>query len=121
MDAVPHYRQILIAVLTDYYATTATAPGGLNRQLILDPDRDQYLVMMVGWEQQQRIAGCVLHVDLIDGQIWIQQDRTEYGIADALVAHGIPKDAIVLGFHPPYKRPYTGFGVGHEPPDSHAA
>jgi hypothetical protein len=24
---------------------------------------------------------------------------------------GIPKEDIVLGLHPPYKRPYTGYGV----------
>jgi hypothetical protein len=24
---------------------------------------------------------------------------------------GIPKHDIVLGIHPPYKRPYTGYGV----------
>jgi hypothetical protein len=27
----------------------------------------------------------------------------------------------VLAFHAPYKRPYTGFGVGKEQPGQHAA
>ena len=28
-----------------------------------------------------------------------------------LVAMGVPKDDIVLGLQPPYKRPYTDYGV----------
>jgi hypothetical protein len=28
-----------------------------------------------------------------------------------LLARGVPKEDIVLAFHPPYKRPYTGFAV----------
>ncbi|NEO03241.1 MAG: XisI protein, partial [Moorea sp. SIO3I7] len=28
-----------------------------------------------------------------------------------LVEMGIPKDDIILGLHPSYKRPYTGYGV----------
>jgi hypothetical protein len=54
----------------------------------------------------------VLHIDIKDDQIWIQHDGTESGVANDLVAMGIPKEDIVLAFHAPYKHPYTGFGVG---------
>ena len=53
----------------------------------------------------------MLHVDVKGGKVWIQHDGTEEGIADALVDAGIPKDHIVLAFHPLYKRPYTGFAT----------
>lgn len=36
----------------------------------------------------------------IDVKTWIQRDGTEYGITNELVAAGIPKDKIVLAFHP---------------------
>lgn len=32
-------------------------------------------------------------------------------IAQELLEIGIKKEDIVLGLHPPYKRPYTGYGV----------
>ena len=36
---------------------------------------------------------------------------SEYGIANELVAAGIPKDKIVLAFHPEDVRQYTDFAV----------
>jgi len=36
----------------------------------------------------------------------------EIGIANELVKLGVPKDHIVLAFHEPFVRPYTGFTVG---------
>lgn len=46
-----------------------------------------------------------------DGKFWIHWDGTEEGIATELVEMGVPKEDIVLAFHAPYKRPYTGFAV----------
>ena len=46
-----------------------------------------------------------------DNKIWIQRDGTEDGIANDLVSAGIPKDQIVLGFHPLEIRPYTEYAV----------
>ncbi len=39
-------------------------------------------------------------------------DCTETGVANELVEMGVPKHDIILAFHAPYKRQYTGFGVG---------
>lgn len=38
-------------------------------------------------------------------------DGTEDGIAPELIQSGIPKEDIVLGFHEPSIRQYTGFAV----------
>ncbi|WP_238987010.1 element excision factor XisI family protein [Lyngbya aestuarii] len=53
----------------------------------------------------------VFHLDIIEGKIWVQRDDTEDGITPELVEAGIPKDRIVLGFHLPDVRPYTGFAL----------
>ncbi|GAA5531520.1 XisI protein [Herpetosiphon gulosus] len=113
MDSTPTYRMILQAVLTDYHTRTKDADSTLERQLILDPVHDHYMLMAVGWQGPRRIAHCLIHCDLKDGQVWIQTDSTEPGIAEQLVEQGIPKSAIVLAFLAPYKRPYSGFGVEH--------
>jgi hypothetical protein len=57
------------------------------------------------------VHGCLVHIDILDGKLWIQRDGTEQGIATELVAAGIPKDAIVLAFHPPEIRPHTEYAV----------
>ncbi|WP_333195901.1 element excision factor XisI family protein [Microcoleus sp. S28C3] len=55
--------------------------------------------------------GCVVHVDIKDGKIWIQRDLTEAGIANELVELGVPKTEIVLQFRTPYVRQFTDFSV----------
>jgi hypothetical protein len=50
-------------------------------------------------------------MDIKDGKIWLQHNGTERGVANELVELGIPKDAIVLAYQLPYKRPYTAFAV----------
>ncbi len=70
-----------------------------------------YQLVYAGWKNRRRRYGCVLHLDIKDGKIWIQHDGTEIGIANELVNLGVPKDDIVLAFHEPFARPYTGFAV----------
>jgi hypothetical protein len=36
----------------------------------------------------------------------------DVGIANELVDMGVPKEDIVLAYHAPYKRKYTGFAEG---------
>ncbi|MEP0784806.1 XisI protein [Trichocoleus sp. DQ-A1] len=63
---------------------------------------------MKEWRDGLRVHGCLVHIQIRDGKIWIQRDGIEEGITDELVAAGIPKEKIVLGFHPPEVRQYTG-------------
>lgn len=52
-----------------------------------------------------------MHLDIIDGKIWVQRDDTEDGVTYELEAAGITKDKIVLGFHPQNVRQHTGYAV----------
>ena len=79
--------------------------------MIFDRENHHYHLINVGWNENQRIRGCVLHIDIKDGKIWIQHDGTAPGVATELVEMGVPKQDIILAFHAPYKWPYTGFGV----------
>jgi len=81
-------------------------------QLIFDTDRDHYQVIHLGWEELRRVYGCIIHIDIKDGKIWIQRDGTETGVANELVTAGVPKQDIILGFHAPYKRKFTEFAAG---------
>lgn len=82
---------------------------GTEKELIFDCQRNRYLVVHVGWEDEKRAYGSVIHVDIKDGKIWIQRDLTEEGIANELVELGVPKSDIVLGFRAPHVRQFTGF------------
>jgi hypothetical protein len=69
------------------------------------------LLITLGWDSVKRIHGCLVHIDIIDGKIWVQRDGTEDGVTYELVAAGIPKEKIVLGFHPPNVRQHTGYAI----------
>lgn len=113
MAVLERYRQAVRQVLATYSAYQP-AYGDVEMELIIDPERDHYQVLSVGWHDQRRVHGTLLHIDIKHDQIWIQHDGTEGGVANDLVALGVPKEDIVLAFHAPYKRPYTGFGTGAE-------
>jgi hypothetical protein len=97
-------------VLTEY-VRLQYAYGEIQNEAVFDREADRYLVMSVGWQKVKRIHGCLIHIDIINGKVWIQRDGTEHGIANDLVQAGIPKDRIVLGFHTPDVRPYTEYAV----------
>jgi len=84
----------------------------IERETIIDPVQGHYQLMSIVWDGQRRVHGCLLHVDIKNGKIWIQHDGTEEGIANRLVAAGIPKEEIVLAFHSPFKRQFTEFAIG---------
>ncbi|WP_442944970.1 element excision factor XisI family protein [Nostoc sp.] len=56
--------------------------------------------------------GVIINVDIKDKKNWIQRDDREIGIANELIAAGVSKEYIVLGFHAPYKREFTDFAIG---------
>lgn len=110
MDTLNKYRKSIEKVLKNYI-NISYANGEIENEIILDRINDRYLIMSLGWENVRRIHGCVVHIDIIDGLIWIQRDGTEDGIATELEQEGIPKNKIVLGFHEPDVRQHTGYAV----------
>jgi hypothetical protein len=111
MDKIDRYRDIVRRVIEEY-ASYKPSHGQIDTEAVIDRDRDHYEVMQVGWDRHRRVHGSVIHLDIIDGKIWIQYDGTNWPVADELLAAGVPKEDIVLAFHPAELRPLTGFGVG---------
>ena len=67
--------------------------------------------MHVGWDGARRVHGSAAHLDIITDKVWIQYDGTSHPVADELIAQGIPRQEIVLGFHPAEVRRLTDFAV----------
>lgn len=111
MDKLVTYRQIIQNVLKTYVDITYANVDAKN-QAAFDSETDQYIIISVGWgKDNRRVHGCLIHVEIIDGLVWVQRDGTESGVTNELVEAGIPKSDIVLGFHEPNVRQYTGFAV----------
>ncbi len=110
MGKLENYRK-LVTELLDRYGSQPSEDD-VEIQVVRDTENDHYQIFHVGWLNNRRIYGCIFHIDIKNEKIWIQHDGTEIGTAVELAESGIPKEDIVLGFHAPYKRPFTGFGTG---------
>src|SRR5216683_485875 len=100
MDKIEQYREIIQRLLRPFAAYRYSNADVVN-EVVFDRENDRYLVMQAGWQKgkPRRIHGCLIHLDIIDGKVWIQRDGTEDGIAYDLEAAGIPKSDIVPAFH----------------------
>ena len=112
--AVEQYRQFIRHLLSERANRSSMQRNAQEYevQTIFDSERDHYQLLYVGWRGDKRDFGCILHLDIKQGKIWIQHDGTEEGIANRLVEMGVPKQDIILAFHEPYVRQFTGFGTG---------
>ena len=110
MDRLSEYRQLIRDLITDH-TKVPYKHGDIRFETVFDSESDRYLLMILGRENKRYEHGCLLHVGIIDGKIWIQRDGTEEGFATQLVEAGVPKTQIVLGFKSPERLKDTEFAV----------
>jgi hypothetical protein len=110
MASLIHYADVVEQVL-DVYAKAPYAHGDLTCEAIFDRPRGRFVLMTLGWDDDERVHHPLVHIDLIDGKLWIQADNTEHGVTPELVRAGVPKTDIVLAFRPPDVREHTEYAV----------
>ena len=110
MNSLNNNCKLVKQLLTEY-AEIPVFDRGTKNEIIFDLENDRYMLINIGWFNEQRIHHCVIHIDIIDGQVWIQANNTDRLIAEELVAAGLPAKSIVLGLQPPDVRPYTAYVV----------
>ena len=109
MDRLENYRQSIRKFLERY--VNIWQEEGIETQLVLDSERDHYLLLRVGWDGDKRINYPVFHFDIKDDKIWVQENTTDVEIDKDLEKMGISKKEIVVGFHHPSMREYSEFAV----------
>jgi XisI protein len=110
MDKLERYRAC-VQNLLEKYARFGSRNGEIENELFFDLVRDHYQLARVGWKDLERVYYTVLHLDIKGEKIWLQHNATDSDIGRELMEMGVAREDIVLGLHPPYKRPYTGYGV----------
>ncbi len=111
MDHLSRYRELIRQVLEGYASWHRTADGKVRCDIHHDPSHDSFFLIECGWEGRRRMHGMIFHLELIDGQVWVQWDSTDRPIARELHRAGIPREDIVLGEKLPELWPYTDYGV----------
>lgn len=110
MDKLTHFYNIIYPIIKEY-ADLPYYDKNLQHKLVISDDKKDYLLMTIGWKNDVKIHGCVVHLEIINDKIWIHRDGLEDGITDDLLRASIPKHEIVLAFHPPEVRKFTEFAV----------
>ncbi len=116
MDKLEYYRNTIKKILTEYYQMAVQGTIALDQlepddRLAFDEERDQYLWFRSGWNGKERVRYMTMYLRIKDGKIWVEEDLTNLCVVDDLLAAGISKGDIVLGFHHPSKRPLTEFAT----------
>lgn len=111
MDRIEQYQQIIQKHLEAEAKQPINLDFAVPRTLVLDKFAKRYILLARGWLKKKYVHYFVYHIEIIDGKVWIHEDRTDTGIALELVRLGIPKADIVLGYFPKYAREMSDFGV----------
>lgn len=109
-DRNNEYRTIVKSVFQEVAAMTPSAEN-VRTELVCDETIGHYHLGEIGWQEKKRIDNVFLHADVMDGKVWVQHDGTDLTLVEMLEREGIPKEHIVLAFHSPDERIYTGYAV----------
>lgn len=112
MDRLTDFRDLIKRILLERADLLNSQPvPGLETLCVFDEASDVYMVLNVGWLDRRRVQYFTLLVRILDCKIWIEEDGTEEGLANSLVAAGIPAQNIVVAYNPPELRKMTEYAV----------
>jgi hypothetical protein len=110
MESLEHYRAVIVTLLNDLAETIAT-DDAVETVVIADREHDHYQLLYLGWEGERRVFDTAVYIRLRQGKVWIEHNAIPERVGEQLVAAGIPREQIVLGFQPPQLRPLTDFAA----------
>ena len=113
MSKLEKHQKIITAILEEYASYKPAYTQNIDNQMIVDYQNNHYQLTRIGWsEDEDFIYQLIFHFDIkSDGKIWIQANWTDLDIAAELIAKGVDRNDIVIGFQPPSYRQYTGYAV----------
>jgi hypothetical protein len=112
MDRMKEYREIVKRLLRERENLAhPSLPEGLEVTCLFDDAAAQYALLTLGWMRGERVSGTTLLLRIKDGKIWVEEDGTDAPIAEDLIEAGVPREDIVLAFHPPEMRALTDYAV----------
>jgi len=97
MDTQLNYATI-VKKLLQAYANDYSEDSEHALRPVFDDLHQSYLLLDTNWYGREYVHHTPIHIDIINGKIWIQYDDTEEGIATDLLEADVPSQDIVLGF-----------------------
>jgi XisI protein len=108
---VEQYRQIIEDVLMRQVGLP-TIGGEIQTVPVFDREGDRYQLLDIGWDHLgRRVFQPIVHVDLVDGKVWIQENMTDLDIVKVFMQAGIKSSQIVLGFYSRSQRELGDYAI----------
>jgi XisI protein len=110
MENLTPYQIAIQTILSEYAEYMATS-GELSLQTLFDTKNNHYQILVLGWQGNKRIYNNLLHLDIIDGKIWVQNNNTQFTLVEDFERFSIAKQDIVNGLIPARRRKFSAFAV----------
>jgi serine/threonine protein kinase len=104
MDKIAQYQHIIIGLLEEMATRPYANATAIEKQVLTDLKHNHFQLINIGWHRAHFVFNPLLHFDIKEDKIWIQQNGTELEIGDELVARGVAPEDIVFGFIPENER-----------------
>lgn len=108
MEKLTQYQSILSEFVEEFARAPFSVQHQLENQAITDTIHNHFQVITLGWDKGKFVFDIVLHFDIKDGKIWIQQNWTDLLLDQELIKRGVDKTDIIIGFLPEYARVAMG-------------
>lgn len=105
MEKIKKYQKAILNLLEEYAAIKSPFMPDVENKVIADTKTHQYQLIRIGWYKDRHVHYTVFHFDIINGKIWIQENRTDVKVDEALIDAGVlPKDIMSDLQHPTLQR-----------------
>ena len=99
MATVENMREVISRVFRSWEEYPNPALSLFRIVGVMDTHHDRYTLTHLDFDGERYKSHLLAYLEIRDGKLWILTDNTEDGIAPELVAEGLSKDQIVLGFY----------------------
>jgi hypothetical protein len=112
MDKLKKYEKAVLELLKQHqFEPISNNVDALRDEIVVDKTNHHYQLVTVGWKDDRYFFNILFHLHIANNKIWLQQNNTEWRIADELISLGIDREDIVLGFVEPSLRQYSAFAT----------
>lgn len=70
---------------------------GAKSHLVIDREKLEFLLLWIGWTGSSYKHGLMFHLQIVDGKVWIHENRTDIDLGEVLIELGISKSDIIAG------------------------
>ena len=105
-------NECLLLELLKEYETDFQDVDDTTTKVIIDPTAKHYQLLCYGWVKPYRFVHyAIFAFQILNGKIWILENRTERDPAEDLIKRGVDRMDIVIGWIPENERQYTDYAV----------